>query len=85
MKAATQRNKVLQHLSFTGATLTRRDAMIQMGIGNLPARIEELRKQGWDIVDDRKKHGTRYSIYRLRTLRNGQGGLFELAAKGRPE
>ena len=83
MKPSSQRNKVLQHLS-SGSTLTQLDAHNIYGIGRLAARVEELRKMGFDIVDIRGERGTRYSVYRLRTLA-GKGLLFPLDEKGRPE
>ncbi|MEN8008712.1 MAG: helix-turn-helix domain-containing protein, partial [Candidatus Krumholzibacteriota bacterium] len=67
MKTQTQRNKVLVHLN-SGAALTPLEAQKRYGIGRLAARIKELRDQGFDIVDIRKEAGTRYSVYRLRTM-----------------
>ena len=83
MKAASQRNQVLQFLT-SGAVLTPKDARRLWGCDRLAARIKELRDQGWDIVDDRQKYKTRHSVYRLRTI-GGQGLLMPLDEKGRPE
>jgi len=83
VKPASHRNKILQYL-VTGATLTPRQSQDMWDKDRLAPRIGELREQGWDIVDDRKLHGVRHSVYRLRSL-NGQGLLLALPEKGRPE
>lgn len=50
----TQKEKILNHLK-RNKYLTRRTAMNVYGIGNLPARIGELRAAGFDIVTVPKK------------------------------
>ena len=75
----TQNELILAHLK-QGRTLTRRQALLDYGVGNLPARIHELRasdeviRNGWDIVTERKKNrnsGTHWA-YRL-IMKEGEG------------
>ena len=75
----TQNEKIMKHLK-AGKTLTRRQALLQYGIGNLPARIHELRasdeviRNGWEIVTDTKKNRTSgtHGAYRL-IMKEGEG------------
>lgn len=64
----TQNEMILEHFK-TNTYLTRRQAMVTYGIGNLPARINELRESGVVIITDSKKSkkGNRYGKYRLET------------------
>lgn len=61
----TQRDKVLFYLRTRGG-LTVREAMIELGIGCLPKRIEELRKMGYPIRTE-MIHGKNctYGVYKL--------------------
>lgn len=63
---ANQRQRVLERLR-SGGGLTVREAVIDMGINSLPKRIEELRKQGFDIEMTWiiPLNGARYGIYTL--------------------
>jgi hypothetical protein len=81
-----QRTLVLQHLQ-RGGTLTALQALDLYGIGRLAARIEELRRAGYDITTEMvaTPGGARVAEYRLvekpvpaRALRPGeQGRLFD--------
>lgn len=64
----TQHELIMEHFK-TNTYLTRRQAMVMYGIGNLPARINELREEGIRIITDSKKskRGTKYGRYRLET------------------
>lgn len=61
-----QRQVVLKWLEERGE-LTVFDAVGTLHILSLPKRIEELRKQGIQIVTDWRKseYGSRYGVYRL--------------------
>ena len=68
-KTITQRDMVLHHLRHVG-TLTRAQAMSIYGIVELPARIVELKKLGYNITSTKGKSvnifGTvTYNIYKL--------------------
>lgn len=83
---STQRALVLQHLQ-RGGTLTALQALNLYGIGRLAARIEELRRSGYDITTEMitTPCGARVAEYRLvekpvpaRVPRPGeQGRLFD--------
>ena len=66
----TQCDMVLWHLENVG-TLTRAQAMAEYGIVELPARIVELTKRGYNIVSDKGTSVNRFgktvhfSVYRL--------------------
>ena len=60
-----QRDRVLYWLKTKGG-LTVRDAMVELGIGCLPKRIEELRRMGYPIKTE-MIHG-RYATYGVYTL-----------------
>lgn len=64
----TQNEMIMEHFK-NNTYLTRRQAMVTYGIGNLPARIKELREDGIVIVTDSMKSrtGSRYGMYRLET------------------
>ena len=61
----TQRDKILFYLRTRGG-LTVRDAMIELNIGCLPKRIEELRRMGYPIRTE-MIHGRNatYGVYKL--------------------
>ena len=61
----TQRDRILFYLRTRGG-LTVREAMIELGIGCLPKRIEELRRMGYPIrtVMIHGKNAT-YGVYKL--------------------
>lgn len=73
-----QQRSVLQRL-ITHRTLTNREAMLELGVGRLASRINELRH--WvDIVSERPIKGQRFVRYRLvdpeaaeALLRDGEG------------
>lgn len=75
----TQNELILAHLK-KGKTLTRLQAMLEYGVGNLPARIHELRasdeviRNGLDIITERKKSrsGGTHVAYRL-VKKEGEG------------
>lgn len=65
----TQRDIILWHLQNVG-TLTRAQAMFEYGIVELPARIVELKKLGYNITSTRgssvNRFGTvHFNIYSL--------------------
>lgn len=65
----TQRDIILWHLQNVG-TLTRAQAMSEYGIVELPARIVELKKRGYNITSTRgssvNRFGTvHFNIYSL--------------------
>lgn len=65
----TQKQRVLDHLK-AGNEITSWDAMVKMGISDLPKRISELRKDGHKIVSrvgkSTNEYGkVTYNIYRL--------------------
>lgn len=63
----TQNEIVLEYLK-THKFITRRSAMIHLGIGNLPARIQEIRERGLaNIITETSKTKSRYAMYRLAT------------------
>lgn len=63
----TQNEMVIEYLK-RHKYITRRDAMIHLGIGNLPARINEIRVRGMArIVTETSKTKSRYAMYRLAT------------------
>lgn len=61
----TQRDRILFYLRTRGG-LTVREAMIELGIGCLPKRIEELRHMGYPIRTE-MIHGknSTYGVYIL--------------------
>lgn len=65
----TQKQRVLEHLKL-GYEITSYQAMVFMGISDLPKRVSELRKEGHNIVS-RTGHSINeygkvsYNIYRL--------------------
>lgn len=61
----TQRDKILSYLRTRGG-LTVREAMVELNIGCLPKRIEELRKMGYPIRTEmiHGKNAT-YGVYKL--------------------
>ena len=65
----TQKQRVLEHLK-SGGEITSFEAMVGMGISDLPKRISELRRDGHNIVS-RTGHSINeygkvsYYIYRL--------------------
>lgn len=54
----SQHERILKHLKRR--TLTRAQAMDELAIGNLTARISELRQAGYDIRDRWKAAANRY-------------------------
>ena len=66
MKDKIQKERVLDWLENKGP-LTVREAMIELGINSLPARIMDLRRDGYPIVRTWKvtRHGTKYGVYEL--------------------
>lgn len=65
----TQAHRIIRHLA-RGGTLTRLDAWDKLGILEAPARISELRAQGWQIrtekVQIRNRYGEAATIARWR-------------------
>lgn len=66
MKRVTQMETVLDYL-LTHGELTTRQAVIDLNIMCLPKRIEELRKEGVQIITTYKTSadGKRYGVYTL--------------------
>lgn len=66
MNKQNQKEKILQWLQTKG-DLTVRDAIIELGINSPPKRVEELRKEGYNISMTWKmtRYGSRYGVYRL--------------------
>lgn len=65
----TQCDIILWHLQNVG-TLTRAQAMAEYGIVELPARVVELKKLGYNITSERASATNRfgkihYNIYKL--------------------
>ena len=61
----TQNELVLDYLK-THKFITRRSAMIHLGIGNLPARIQEIRERGLaNIITEKSNTKSRYAKYRI--------------------
>lgn len=67
----TQRDDILWHLQNVGS-LTRAEAMSEYGIVELPARIVELKKLGYNItstraekISKRTKKKIHFNIYKL--------------------
>lgn len=70
----TQNELVVEYLK-RHQYITRRDAMIHLGIGNLPARINEIRTRGMArIVTETSKTKSRYAMYRLATEEEADHG-----------
>jgi len=66
MKRAKQTEIVLSYLKTFGE-LTTRQAVIDLNIMCLPKRIEELRKEGVQIITSYRTsaNGKRYGVYKL--------------------
>lgn len=74
-KKITQRDIILWHLQNEG-TLTRAQAMSEYGIVELPARIVELKRLGYNITStkgtSKNRFGTvHFNIYKLEETNNG--------------
>lgn len=68
----TQNEMILAYLK-ENQYITRRDAMIHLGIGNLPARINEIRVRGLaNIITETSPSKSRYAMYRL--AKEGEDG-----------
>lgn len=61
MKQPTQCELIIRHIDEHGS-ITRKQAMRYYGIGNLPARINELRNAGYDIETVTEKGKNRYGV-----------------------
>lgn len=75
MKKITQRDIILWHLQNVG-TLTRAQAMSEYGIVELPARIVELKRLGYNITSEKGTSMNRFgkvhfNIYKLEDTNNG--------------
>lgn len=66
MKKKIQKERVLDWLQNVGP-LTVKTAMIELDINSLPARIMDLRRDGYPISRTWKttKNGTKYGVYEL--------------------
>lgn len=66
MKKKIQKDRVLDWLVNVGP-LTVREAMTELDINSLPARIMDLRRDGYPIIRTWKvtKNGTKYGVYEL--------------------
>ena len=75
----SQRDRVLQYLQ-NGGVLTRLNSFDQLGIIEAPARITELRQEGYDIrtkrVTVKNRYGEKVSIAQW-TMPGVQAGLFD--------
>lgn len=67
MNAQTQEDKVLNHLRKAGS-ITVREAMQEYSIQSLTKRISNLRKMGYHIVSNRKRHPVTKQEYVRYTL-----------------
>ena len=61
MKQPTQCEMIIRHIDENGS-ITRAEAMKLYGIGNLPARINDLRNAGYDIETVTEKGKNRYGV-----------------------
>ena len=61
-----QKDRVLEWLENKGP-LTVREAMFELNVNSLPARIMDLRREGYAISRTWKvtKNGTKYGVYEL--------------------
>ena len=59
MNTKSQQERIIKHL-MRGRKLTRAQAMEQLGIANVTARISELRQAGYDIADTWKTQRNRF-------------------------
>jgi hypothetical protein len=67
MKTSTQHTKILNHLEKVGS-ISVREGMVEYSIPSLTKRISELRRIGYKIEDQWKKHkvtGQWYKRYYL--------------------
>ncbi len=63
----TQNQQIIQHMKRTGS-ITQREAIIDYSVQSLTKRISELRRTGYQIRSENKKHpttGQRYVRYVL--------------------
>ena len=65
MSVAKSQNEKLVEFFQTGKSLTEAQARARYGVANLPARIAELRAEGYSIYKNKTKNGQ--TIYRLGT------------------
>lgn len=71
--ASTQCERILRHLRDFG-TITSMEAVQEYGIMRLASRINDLRKQGYDIITEtatgknRYDEPTRWAVYRFAVL-----------------
>lgn len=67
----TQNEIVIEYLKIH-KHITRLEAMTKLGIGNLPARINEIRSRGLaNIITDTSNTKSRYAIYRIEEEADG--------------
>ena len=59
MNTKSQQERIIKHL-MRGRKLTRAQAMEQLGIANVTARISELRQAGHNILDTWKTQRNRF-------------------------
>lgn len=64
LRLVGQRRAVLLHL-LSHETLTNREALLELGVGRLASRIDELRRLGVEIASERPEKGKRFVAYRL--------------------
>lgn len=72
--AKTQKQEILDHLEKYGS-ISRRDADLY-GITDLPRRICDLKKDGYEFDKERKKHkvtGQVYVRYSFKKVEAGEG------------
>lgn len=70
-----QQTQIIDYLNEKGK-ISSFNAMIKLGVCNLPARIRELKAQGYQIGDRTKKHKNRngrYVHYKEYFLKGGAG------------
>lgn len=63
-KTTDAQNQLVLNRLQSGRTITHWEALVELRIARLAARIHELRKQGWPIETHRDPTG-QYAIYRL--------------------
>jgi hypothetical protein len=57
----SQNEKLVQFFS-TGKSLTESEAQSRFGVARLPARVQELRAEGYSIYTNKTKNGTAYRL-----------------------
>lgn len=87
--SSIQRQQILKHLKNAGS-ITQREAIVEYSIQSLTKRVSELRREGYNIAGENKRHpmtGQRYKRYSLgspeRVVKNPQPGKLNVGDKVR--